>query len=127
DRLGNTFASMGLYATPRDMLRFGEIFRNGGRSVDGRQIVPEAWVKASHNYDKATGGGPRGYVWRHWGGVESGNYTAEGFGHQLVSVAPSLNIVGVRFGNDPIDTVAKTEWEAVLTAVGNYLENGGAE
>jgi CubicO group peptidase (beta-lactamase class C family) len=124
DRLGNTFASMGLMATPRDMLRFGELFRNGGRSVDGRQIVPEAWVAASHNYDKASGGGPRGYMWPHWGGVESGNYTAAGYGHQRVSVAPSLNMVGVRFGNDPVDTIAPKEWEAVLTAVGQHLEQG---
>ncbi|RZO87040.1 MAG: class C beta-lactamase-related serine hydrolase [Oceanococcus sp.] len=124
DRLGNTFASMGLMATPRDMLRFGEIFRNGGRSIDGKQIVPEAWVAASHNYDKDNGGGPRGYMWPHWGGVESGNYTAAGYGHQRVSVAPSLNMVGVRFGNDPVDTVAPAEWEAVLTAVGQYLQSG---
>ena len=127
DRLGNTFASMGLHATPRDMLRFGEIHRNGGRSIDGRQIIPEAWVAASHNYDKATGGGPRGYMWPHWGGIESGNYTAQGYGHQLVSVAPSLDMVGVRFGNDPVDTIAQKEWESVLTAVGHYLENGLAE
>jgi CubicO group peptidase (beta-lactamase class C family) len=127
DRLGNTFASMGLMATPRDMLRFGEIFRSGGRSLDGRQIVPESWVKASHNYDKENGGGPRGYMWPHLGGVDSGNYTAEGYGHQLVSVMPSLNTVGVRFGNDPTDTIAQKEWEAVLTAVGNYLESGIAK
>ena len=124
DRLGNTFASMGLMATPRDMLRFGELFRNGGRSLDGRQIVPEAWVEASHNYDKANGGGPRGYMWPHWGGVDSGNYTAAGYGHQRVSVGPSLNMVGVRFGNDPVDSIAPEEWEAVLTAVGRYLEFG---
>ncbi len=127
DRLGNTFASMGLHATPRDMVRFGEIHRNGGRSIDGRQIIPEAWVKMSHNYDKATGGGPRGYMWPHLGGVESGNYTAEGYGHQLVSVMPSLHMTGVRFGNDPVDTIAQKEWEAVLTAVGEHLENGLAE
>lgn len=125
DRLGNTFASMGLMATPRDMLRFGELHRNGGRSINGTQVIPEAWVKMSHNYDTATGGGPRGYMWPHWGGVESGNYTAEGYGHQHVAVAPSLNTVGVRFGNDPVETIAHAEWEALLTAVGNYLEGGG--
>lgn len=124
DRLGNTFASMGLMATPRDMLRFGDIFRNGGRTFDGKQIVPKAWVEASHNYDKDNGGGPRGYMWPHWGGEESGNYTAAGYGGQRVSVAPSLNAVGVRFGNDPIDSVASKEWEAILTAVGNYLQHG---
>ena len=124
DRLGNTFASMGLFATARDMVRFGEIFRNGGRALDGTQIIPEAWVAASHNYDKENGGGPRGYMWPHWGGVESGNYTAAGYGHQRVSVAPSLNMVGVRFGNDPVDSVAPKEWDALLTAVGNYLQFG---
>ncbi len=127
DRLGNAFASMGLFATPRDMLRFGEIHRSGGRSIDGRQIIPRAWVAMSHNYDKQTGGGPRGYMWPHWGGIESGNYTAEGYGHQHVAVAPSLNTVGVRFGNDPVETIAHEEWEALLTAVGRYLENGPAE
>ena len=127
DRLGNTFASMGLLATPRDMLRFGEIFRNGGRTFDGKQIVPEAWVRASHNYDKANGGGPRGYMWPHWDGEDSGNYTAAGYGGQRVGVAPSLNLVSVRFGNDPVDAtagIAGKEWEAVTKAVGRYLQHG---
>jgi CubicO group peptidase (beta-lactamase class C family) len=122
DRLGNTFASMGLFATARDMVRFGELFRNGGRSISGRQIVPKAWVDASHNYNKKKGGGPRGYMWPHWGGEDSGNYGGQGYGHQRVSVAPSLNTVGVRFGNDPVDSIAPKEWEAVLTAVGRHLE-----
>ncbi len=128
DRLENTFASMGLMATARDMLRFGELHRNGGRSTDGRQIIPADWVRMSHNYDKETGGGPRGYMWPWWGeNVEAGNYTAEGYGHQLVMVSPSLHMVGVRFGNDPVDSIAQKEWEAVLTAVGNYLEGGGVK
>lgn len=123
DRLGNTFASMGLFATARDMLRFGELHRNGGRAVDGTQIVPEDWVRMSHNYDHATGGGDRGYMWASWGGVESGNYTAIGYGHQLVSVIPSLNTVGIRFGNDPSDSIAEKEFQAVQMAVGKYLES----
>lgn len=122
DRLNNTFASMGLMATPRDMLRFGQLHHNGGRSVDGRQIIPQAWVEASHNYDKETGGGPRGYMWAQWDNGEPGNYTAIGYGHQRVSVAPALNIVGARFGNDPVDSIAPKEWEAVLTAVGKHLQ-----
>lgn len=122
DRLGNTFASMGLFATARDMLRFGELHRRGGRSVDGRQIIPRKWVEMSHNYDHATGGGDRGYMWASWGGVESGNYSAIGYGHQLVSVIPSLRTVGIRFGNDPSDSIAEKEFQAVQTAVGEYLE-----
>ncbi|MFP5224819.1 MAG: hypothetical protein ACLGH3_04580, partial [Actinomycetota bacterium] len=88
-----------------------------GRALDGTQIVPEDWVIASHNYDKENGGGPRGYMWPKW----SDGYTASGYGHQRVTVGPDLNITGVRFGNDPIDTIAPKEWEAVLKAVAAYL------
>lgn len=80
--------------------------------------MPEAWVTASHNYDKASGGGPRGYMWPNW----SDGYTASRYGHQRVTVAPALNMSGVRFGNDPVDTLAPKEWEAVFLAVGNALE-----
>ncbi|MDX1589613.1 MAG: serine hydrolase [Oleiphilaceae bacterium] len=124
DRLGNTFASMGLFATARDAIRLGELYRNDGRTSDGRQIVPRKWVRESYNYNLKTGGGERGYMWPHWGGIESGNYTAAGFGHQRIGVAPSQSLVSVRFGNDPTDTIGGPEWEAVTTAVGKYLESG---
>jgi CubicO group peptidase (beta-lactamase class C family) len=116
DRLGHAFASMGLFATPRDMVRFGELFRNGGRNLAGDQVVPEAWVEASHDYT-GPNGGPRGYMWPEF----SEGYTASGYGHQRVSVGPALKMSGVRFGNDPVDTVAPAEWEAVYRAVGEAL------
>jgi CubicO group peptidase (beta-lactamase class C family) len=117
DRVGNAFASMGLFATVKDAARFGELFRNGGRNLEGEQVVPEAWVEASANYDEATGGGPRGYQWAPW----SEGYSAVGYGHQRIAVAPELDMVGVRFGNDPLDTVAVKEFEALYLAVAEAL------
>jgi CubicO group peptidase (beta-lactamase class C family) len=119
DREGHAFASMGLFATTKDMVRFGELYRNGGRNLDGEQVVPEAWVEASHDYSEETGG-PRGYMWPEW----SDGYTASGYGHQRVSVAPALNMTGVRFGNDPVDSIAPKEWEAVYLAVADALADG---
>ena len=116
DREGHAFASMGLFVTARDAARFGELFRNGGRNLDGEQVVPEAWVTASSDHSEATGG-PRGYMWPKW----SAGYSAAGFGHQRVSVAPALDMVGVRFGNDPVDSVAPKEWEALYLAVAEAL------
>ncbi len=116
DREGHAFASMGLFATAHDMARFGELFRNGGRNLGGEQVVPEAWVAASSDYSEETGG-PRGYMWPEW----SAGYSAAGFGHQRVSVAPALNMVGVRFGNDPVDSIAPGEWEALYLAVADAL------
>lgn len=116
DREGHAFASMGLFTTTRDAARFGELFRNGGRTGTGRQIIPEAWVRASADYSEATGG-PRGYMWPSW----SHGYTAAGFGHQRITVAPGQRMAGVRFGNDPVDTIAPKEWEAVYLAVARAL------
>jgi CubicO group peptidase (beta-lactamase class C family) len=116
DREGHAFASMGLFATARDAVRFGELFRNGGRNLQGEQVVPEAWVAASSDYSDATGG-PRGYMWPRW----SAGYTAAGFGGQLISVAPALRMAGLRFGNDPVDSIASKEWEALYLAVAEEL------
>lgn len=121
DREGHAFASMGLFATAKDAVRFGELFRNGGRSLDGTQIVPEAWVTASWDYSEETGG-PRGYMWPQW----SHGSSASGYGHQRISVAPELGMVGLRFGNDPIDTIAPKEFEAMYLAVADALGSGGA-
>jgi CubicO group peptidase (beta-lactamase class C family) len=119
DRVGDTFASMGLFATVKDAARFGELFRNGGRNVHGEQIVPEAWVEASTDYSEETGG-PRGYQWMRW----SEGYTAQGFGTQRIQVAPALDMVGVRFGNDPADSIAPKEFEALYLAVAEELGAG---
>jgi CubicO group peptidase (beta-lactamase class C family) len=116
DRVGNTFASMGLFTTVKDAARFGELFRNGGRNIHGEQIVPEAWVEASTDYSEETGG-PRGYQWARW----SEGYNAQGFGTQRIGVAPALDMVGVRFGNDPVDSIAPKEWEALYLAVADEL------
>lgn len=43
DRQGTAFAAGGLSSTLRDVARFGELVRNGGR-VEGRQVVPAAAV-----------------------------------------------------------------------------------
>jgi CubicO group peptidase (beta-lactamase class C family) len=118
DREGHAFASMGLFATAKDAARFGELFRNGGRNLDGEQVVPEAWVEASSDYSDT--GGPRGYQWAPW----SHGYTAVGYGHQRIGVAPALDMVSVRFGNDPVDTVAPKEWEALYLAVAEAIGAG---
>jgi CubicO group peptidase (beta-lactamase class C family) len=120
DREHHAFASMGLFVTARDAARFGELFRNGGRSIDGTQVVPKRWVKASTNYNEKTGGGPRGYMWMQW----SHGYTAQGYGTQRIQVAPALDMVGVRFGNDPVDSIAPKEFEAVYLAVAKKLRAG---
>jgi hypothetical protein len=45
DPHGNAVAGSGFNTTVRDLARFGELWRLGGRTPDGRQLVPEAWVR----------------------------------------------------------------------------------
>ena len=45
DPQGIYFGGNEMLMTPRQLLAFGELYRNRGR-VNGRQVVPEAWVDA---------------------------------------------------------------------------------
>src|SRR5262245_19522624 len=57
DRAGYALADGGLNATLRDYGRFGSLYLNDG-AFNGRQIVPEAWIKATQNGDHALFGEP---------------------------------------------------------------------
>lgn len=46
DPQGIYFGGNDMLMTPRQLLEFGRLYLNGGR-VDGRQVVPEAWVRQS--------------------------------------------------------------------------------
>jgi CubicO group peptidase (beta-lactamase class C family) len=100
----------GDYVTPRDFLKFGELFLNGGK-WNGRQIVDDTWlrdsvVQRSVMYQDAAGEGDRyGYGWhlatlivdgRRYDVVDAG-----GNGGQIMAVVPKLDL-------------------AVMIAAGNY-------
>ena len=90
---------MGLYLHPRDMLKLGELYLNGG-AWSGVQVVPESWVQESTTAHLSTGGAvpfgaDYGYLW--WVGHGQGRdfYFANGFAGQLIVVAPDLRLVVV--------------------------------
>lgn len=101
DGQGMEMAFGGLNATARDYAKIGELFRLGGR-WHGRQIVPEAWVKASVTPDAAhlmpgdTGLSDSlfgyGYQWWVPEGTE-GEYSAIGVYNQFVYVNPAHGVV----------------------------------
>ncbi len=57
DRAGYALADGGLNATLRDYARFGALYLNRG-ALNGRQIVPEAWIKATQSGDHSLFGEP---------------------------------------------------------------------
>ena len=101
------FATDGsLYITPRDMLKFGVTYLNGGR-WNGQEILPESWVsKSAEIYINNMGinipiedSGENGYGYLWWvsqldfKGSKTKMYRANGWGGQVIMVFPDLGMV----------------------------------
>jgi CubicO group peptidase (beta-lactamase class C family) len=103
DAKGVPYAASGLRLVPRDMVKIGLLMLHGGKE-GGRQIVPEAWVKASSTpqalVDKEGGcESDYGYFWWLFPKCESskapGWFAAMGNGGQRIAVVPERDLVVV--------------------------------
>jgi CubicO group peptidase (beta-lactamase class C family) len=65
DGTGVAFVLGGLNLTTRDYARIGQVVVDGGR-VDGRQVVPEAWIDASTRPSARTRPGRMRYGYQWW-------------------------------------------------------------
>ncbi|MDB5439033.1 MAG: beta-lactamase [Caulobacteraceae bacterium] len=94
-----------LHMRPRDMLKFGVMYADGGR-WHGRQIVPPAWVKTSLSPLKQLDDTGYGYFWWHPyinvqtpAGVQKVEYSsAQGNGGQKIYILPQFDLVAVFTG-----------------------------
>ncbi len=99
--------------TPKSLYRFGELYRNGGRTPDGKQIVPETWVRESFVKRTTTrwSGDDYGYGWF---GIRLAGHEVHygwGYGGQMIYVVPDLAL-----------TVAMTSDEGGPSARNGYKE-----
>jgi hypothetical protein len=117
DSTGVEFAGGGLNLTVRDMARFGEMMRMGGR-FNGQQIVPAAVI------DDIRNGGNRdhfalagysllpGWSYRSMWWVSHnahGAYTARGIHGQAIYVDPAAEMVIARFASHPLGANANLD------------------
>ena len=95
DPQGVYFGGNEMRLSPRDLLRFGEMYRNGG-VYGGYQVVPRAWVRASWTLRTIDNLG-RGYGYGWFIAQAHGLpvYYAWGFGGQMLYVIPSLKLTVV--------------------------------
>jgi CubicO group peptidase (beta-lactamase class C family) len=110
DSSGVEFAGGGLNLTLRDMARFGEMMRMGGR-FNGRQIVPPAVIDdiaRGGNHDHFAFAGYAllpGWSYRTMWWVshnEHGAYTARGIHGQAIYIDPAAEMVVARFASHPL-------------------------
>lgn len=110
DSIGTPFAGGGLNAGLRDLARFGEMMRNGGR-FNGEQIVPEAVVadiRGGGDHAAFAKAGYRllpGWSYRNMWWVSHnahGAFAARGVHGQTIYIDPAAEMVIVRFASHPV-------------------------
>jgi CubicO group peptidase (beta-lactamase class C family) len=109
DMAGQARTAGGISMTPRDLARIGEMMRQGG-VADGRQVVPEAWVR-----DTVETGGNR-QAWRRgamlflfpggryrnkWYQVGDGAFCGVGIHGQWLYVDPKTEVVIAKLSSQP--------------------------
>jgi len=96
--------------SPRALLRFGEMYRNGGLH-GGRRVISASWVKASWTPRAVSpfSGDAYGYGWFITAACGQPVYYARGFGGQFIYVVPSLEL-----------TIVLTSATTTRTRIGGY-------
>lgn len=102
-----------IHLRPRDMLKLGILFEDGGR-WHGRQVVSESWVKTATAEHSHVDNVSYGYFWwRHMFNVEMPGgaqqvivIAAQGNGGQKIYIAPQFHFVGVFTGGGYNDTTS---------------------
>ena len=106
DDAGTWIGSSFLYATARDYLAFGELYRNDGcvGSVEGRRLLPEGWVQASVEEHAVCAETGQGYGLQWWLARDGyGSFCANGYEGQRIQVVPDLGLTFVRLGKTSAD------------------------
>lgn len=115
DDAGTWVASSYVWATARDMARFGTLYLRGG-VWDGQRLLPEGWVDHGRRPRSVDPEDGRLYG-AHWWvvGDEFGTFWANGYEGQSILVCPGLDLVVVRLGKTPKRRYpALTAWRAAV-------------
>ena len=101
---------------PADMATVGRMMLSDGL-WQGRQVVPERWVRQSTTQHASDGDMGYGYHW--WATSADGHpaFLAGGYGGQLIEVVPDLDLVVAVLTPIPADTPPRSSWQAMETMV----------
>ena len=119
DPQGIYFGGNDMLMTPRQMIKFGELYENGGR-VGESQIIPKPWVdRADDGVGRSRWGSDREYGYGFWirdfGSHKS--YYAWGYGGQFIFIIPSLDLVVVTTSRSDVSTERRDHLGAIYDLV----------
>lgn len=121
DPQGIYFGGNDMLMSPRALLRFGELYRNGGE-IDGRRILPEGWVEESWRPRGVSPWSGNGYGYG-WFAKQAGGYQvrfAWGYGGQMLFIVPELALTVVMTS----DPSPHPRAESHLSALHALLDDG---
>lgn len=106
DWRGDYILSSQVWSTARDLAKLGQLYLDDGILPDGTRILPEGWVDYVSSPSGPQPDGPFGYGAGFWlfnksEGIPNDTFAAMGNRGQFIIIAPSLNVVIVRRGEDP--------------------------
>lgn len=136
DEHGHHFGGTGIWITPRDLARFGQLYMNMG-TIDGQQILPSDWIEASVTDAVGSLGSwgelknlGYGYLW--WTGTIRDQivYMAIGYAGQNIFAFPELDLMVVTTTINPAsDSEAGRQivqlFELIADHVLPAVEDGG--
>jgi len=110
--------------SPRSLLAFGEVYRNGGLAPDGTRVLSEDWIEQSwieRTQSRFTGDG-YGYGWflRDIAGEEV-RY-AWGYGGQMLYIVPELALSVVMTSDENAPSAANGHRDALHALMGEIIE-----
>jgi CubicO group peptidase (beta-lactamase class C family) len=111
-----------MFLRPREMLRIGELYLNGGRHED-RQVVPIGWISTSILPRTTSRWSDREYGYGWWirtlGGEDA--YYAWGYGGQFIFVVPSVRLVVVTTSLADVSSERRDHLGAIYDFVGDRI------
>jgi CubicO group peptidase (beta-lactamase class C family) len=119
DPQGIYFGGNEMLMTPRQMVRFGELYLNEGR-IGEQQLLPESWIARSFvPRGRSRWGSDReyGYGWwiRELGGRDT--YYAWGYGGQFIFVVPDEDLVVVTTSRSDVSRERRDHNDAIYDIV----------
>ena len=131
DPQGIYFGGNEMLMTPRQMIRFGELYANGGRVPEaagspfaGKPLLPRSWVEQTRvPRGRSRWGSDReyGYGWwiRELGGRDT--FYAWGYGGQFIFVVPDLELVIVTTSRSDVSRERRDHNDAIYDIVGQTI------
>jgi CubicO group peptidase (beta-lactamase class C family) len=123
DPQGIYFGGNEMLMTPRQMIRFGELYENDGR-VGDRVVIPSDWIDRTQvGRGRSRWGSDREYGYGFWIREFAGHksYYAWGYGGQFIFVIPRLDLVVVTTSRSDVSRERRDHNDAIYDIVENLI------